>query len=1072
MLIYNSKEMKTHYMRTDEVVVEINSLLPVEELVDKLRNGEEISEDMASIIAFKINDGAVITQAEETKKSEEKDAEVSTGTGTRTTKKRSYSYDSLIDRNEMEDEEAEERPKMFQAYEAFQFNRPWKAYQFVKTEITKEQLLTQLLSALKIMPTVSDIPDKSLEELKQMSGYGDRLYWKFNEINEFNKLPSREDIEFYASLDTYEKKLINETRCHPMKMLNIAKNIKNNDSGRLLTKNDEMMATNHSEEFVSTVSKDAAASFYYNSLVPAYQDEKMVALEGWMFSEFGDAGKPMAMQFNSDMKAKLNEKATFENLITLRSKTADGTDNEEKQKQELSRFEFSVFANEMFEGKVVPQEMLNEWASNKNTSDTYSFCEKLYKYYKSAFADFKEQISKDGLGTSYDEGIMDRYILSLYKKPVSFVMQKADAVFKELFKGHSPRVLSEYMFAKFYEMNKAPRNVDDTTIRTIAEGFNQKNVAKIAKYKNPVLFALSDKLNYNEIRAEHLMILASYIKPKDMAELFRKDFVKWYIAHKDTNPSDLVELLEVYPRIKRFDVSKSAKELVFSINNEKGIADCREMERKYGYQFSNNEIAIKGRHVLAKEGKMRMYMLPKEDYRNFTVGYDTDCCQHYGSAGETCVYKLTTDPFAACVVVERNGKVLAQGFVWTDEEKDTIVFDNVEFADDRKVSQFNDIFAAWAEAVPYKNVHVGIGCNHQMSSWGKRAEFVAKLPTTLYDGRCYSDYRNDARSLKSNGEMQITCRSNVSVSTSPDEPTRWDALANPRTAFFINDSGSTIEQRLEYARMFMENQTPEIQMKAVQLNENSIKNIENPTEDVQKYVIKKNPKLAMYINNPCADVQKILVGNDPFYIKNIQNPDEGMVREALTKNGLLLEYIPNPSEAAVKIAVKQNGYAIRFVENQTEELQIIAVKSNPKVVSLLKNASENVQKAAINADPSVISLIYNPSESLQKFAVEKSPYTINNIEHPSYGAVKKAVEKDSLLIRKFQFQYPHLREVALKNNGYALRVLSNPTEEECVIAVKQNRAVLNLIRNPELRANIVAVLEGRASAAPFEIDFD
>ena len=82
--------------------------------------------------------------------------------------------------------------------------------------------------------------------------------------------------------------------------------------------------------------------------------------------------------------------------------------------------------------------------------------------------------------------------------------------------------------------------------------------------------------------------------------------------------------------------------------------------------------------------------LQKDDYRNFTIGYDTNCCQHYGSIGGECLPCYCHDPYAGAVVIVKNsqmygdkwltGGAIAQAFTWVDNDKSTIVFDNMEFA--------------------------------------------------------------------------------------------------------------------------------------------------------------------------------------------------------------------------------------------------------------------------------------------------------------------------------------------------------------------------------------------------------
>lgn len=1050
MVIYNSKEIKTSYMHKDNLVVEIRCTFPIDELLEKLRKGEEIPENSLSINSFKTGDGKVITQAEYEMADEFNNA------------KSKYGYDSNIRLellNDLEDtyqNKENERPEIFQAYEAFQFNRTWRDYEFTRCEITREDLLKQLYAAIGIMPTIKDIPERSINELRKMSIYGDRLYWPFSEISHTNKLPSRADIEFYSSLSDYEKRLINESNVHPMKLLDLARSIKEQNRGSFLTKNLVLIAQNNEIENLT-----------YSSKYPwVGQFDKRYDLGNF------DKDIPLLYYLSKRDSNNLDQnKIYLDKLISIGNNLENGV---------YPGQSFERFAQILLKERVFSQELLDK---NKDVDALYENTIKWYrKIYKEEFLpkftkEITTQEGKTKQEISYTENDIYSFAKRKYEMPMPKCIQIADKLFKDMFKGHAPKVLFEYMYAQFQANKINPDTATEKQIKDIVEKFNQKNVALVAKYKSPILFALADKINYNEIKEDYIQALAIFVSYNQIQNFINKGFVEWFKENKDTNISNFVEMLELSDRIQKFDSKKSAKELTTEILMGSAIKDCKAMEQKYGYKFSDNEIAIRGRHVIAKEGKMKMYMLPADDYRNFTVGDATDCCQHYGGAGESCVWKYTTDPFAACVVVERDGKILAQGFVWTDEAKDTLVFDNVEFADDRKVSQFTSIFAAWAKAIPYKNVHVGTGCNSGMRTWGKGVTFGADIPTTLdgtnksYGRHIYTDYRSsDARSIKANGQMQIKETTAVKVTTKPDEPTKWDDLARPEIAFLLNDWQTPIEERMAFARDFLNEQTPEIQMRAVQKNINAIKAIENPTEEVQLYVVRQNPKNAELIQNPCTQVQELLIQNNPEYIRNVSNPTESMQRIAVEYNGLLLSKIENPSPLIVRLAVEQNGYAIRFVNNPDEETQLAAVRSNAKVVSLIHNPTERVLRQAVRRDPSVVALLEHPTRAIELEAVELDPNVINSLKNPSYEAIKRAIELNGLLIRKFQHQYPHLKAVAIKQNPYAIRAIVNPTEEEYILAVRKNSSVANLIRNPEVRRNILNEISKEKEECELDLD--
>lgn len=1032
MIIYNQKEYETKFLREDELVIEINSsLMSLEEIFDTLRKGEALPEDKVSISAFKVGEGKSIPATEN----------VPETTGY------NLGINSYLTADEIEmrqDGIDRSRAKLLVAYEKFIFNNPMEGYHFVPAEISNEVLKMQLGAVFGIMPWYyQGMEDKetSLTDLKKKSNAGTKLYWEFTEITRENCLPSREDIEFFLSLTDYEKRLLQDSASHPMKVLNYAKIIKSVNPSMYLTSDAILLLKTMSPQKVANIILNPGL-FYANTAEHRRHklEDSIVAAASAYYVESGDGLGTRGTEFAR----------AFQEVVFTGEK------------------EFVDFADCMRRQGALYPEFLEEFSIyNHNRTPFYNAVTECYrKVYENEFQRFLKN----------QPATLEKMEEFAKKRPFPYpeCIRKADEIFKTVFP-RSPQVLNTYMVAQGFATGNPVYMMTSAQMTDIANHFDVDNVKKIRPYDNLTLYALADKryFNFREMQDKHIEALAMFVEPKNLHSLISKGFVDWYKAHPNTNLTDFITLLSYQEKIRRFDITKDAKQLVLEIQQEKGISDCRKMEEKYGYHFSDNELAIRGRHVVAKQGKLKMYMLPADDYRNFTVGYDTTCCQHYGDAGESCVYKLTTDPFAGVVVIEKNGKILGQGFVWTDEEKDTLVFDNVEFANDNddanRIAEFNDIFTAWAQAMPYKNIHIGIGYNPGMRAWGKSITSAVQMPTTLSDRYIYSDYHSDARSIKKDGQMQISVKhSQPVVTVEPDEPTRWDALTNPAVSFLLRDCHSSIEDRLRFAEEFRNNPDEAMQMQAVSRNLEAIAAIENPLPAVQLYVVRKNPKLAEKIANPCEEVQELLIRNDPNYIRHIQNPSETMMRIAIAANGHLIEAIQNPTEEICIMAVSANGHAILKIkpELRTENVMLAAVGQDAKVASLLPNASIRVLKAAIDKDPKVIAVFHNPSKEVQLYAVDKDPTVINHIKNPDYDAISRAVRANGLLIRNFQYQYPHLRMTAIQQNGFAINCLKNPTEEEYVAAVMQNSGVLASIRNPELRANIELAVAQRTNPVP------
>ena len=61
-------------------------------------------------------------------------------------------------------------------------------------------------------------------------------------------------------------------------------------------------------------------------------------------------------------------------------------------------------------------------------------------------------------------------------------------------------------------------------------------------------------------------------------------------------------------------------------------------------------------------------------------------------------------------VIEDNNEIIkAQAEVWLSSDSQTFVFDNIEFANDKDVSEFEEIIKRWTKECPYPNVVLGMG---------------------------------------------------------------------------------------------------------------------------------------------------------------------------------------------------------------------------------------------------------------------------------------------------------------------------------------------------------------------------
>ncbi len=648
-------------------------------------------------------------------------------------------------------------------------------------------------------------------------------------------------------------------------------------------------------------------------------------------------------------------------------------------------------------------------------------------------------------------------------------VERIKSMFEKAFRGHCPKVVNEYVEGKLAILGIEPGGLlADKTLENIVSGFNQKNVSKVAKYKNSTLFALDGILNFGEYKETILETLAINIDPKNLKMLNDKKFFDYIKERKDLSIAEIENLLErgqsKRNTIKMFDVDKEPQELINAALCEAGERARLSYEKQYNYKFADNEIAIKGRHLCVQEGKKKIFILPKDDLRNFIVGDSSaggvSCCQHYGGAGGSCVWKVTEDPFAGNVIIEIDGQIAAQAFVWTDEVNKTFVFDNFEYKNDSNANGYMNLIGTFVKNLPYPNVHIGMGYT-EGTAWNGVGQLVkdldkskhAKIPATLSDRKIYSDYHptgnyQAARALKVDGQM---VRFNINetlchVTCPEDEPTKYDILASDTYNFMLNDNKHSVEDRIKIAESYL-NDPDNGNLKVLfTQNQDAIKAFDL-NDEMQKFVLETYPDRIEEIKNPNNMIKAEIIRRDPGKLFIYDNPPEDLVLAALETDGLLIRHIKEPTDAMYKKAIEQNGYALMYIpkDKWTNEFKREAIKTSPKLITKMPYDSALI-RTAINADKNIFYLINDAKEEDKMYAIEHNPGLINSIKEPSEALVSKAVSLNGLLIRNFQKEYPNLRVAAIEQNPFAIRVLKNLTKEEaqhaieidarCAIAIK------------------------------------
>ncbi|MFN2926509.1 DUF4116 domain-containing protein [Lachnospiraceae bacterium YH-ros2228] len=650
-------------------------------------------------------------------------------------------------------------------------------------------------------------------------------------------------------------------------------------------------------------------------------------------------------------------------------------------------------------------------------------------------------------------------------------VNKADAEFKRII-GRSPRVLREYVVSHCMREGHV---LSDDEIRKMVADFSLPSLSKVARMHNFALYALADKIRFQETPKEHIEAFATFLDPNKINLYEKRGFFTWYNAHKDMKTAELMTVMESIDDIKEFGENKSVTELIYDIRQNRGKQDAERFKNSYRIDFADTDLSIRGRNIEVTDGKYTILMLDAKDYRNLLVGYDTHCCQRFDEAGESCVRDIITSPTSGITAIVRNrdmkdgqwvsGKCLAQAYTWVNEEHSTIVFDNMEFADDRKVSEFSDLIAMWAERMPYQNVHVGTGYNQGMTGWGIRVPKTVAKPT-LYDGdSLYSDYHENARALKNNGAMMLAIKhpEKLHVSERALIPSRYDLLMKPELAW-LSHVVMPLPSRLHLGQAFLSDpDNKDIQMRAVRLNGEAIKFIEHPDLTVQQEIVRCHPELIPSIQNPDPSIYNILLEQNPRAILTMAHPSKEAWQIALSRNGLLLKNCPYRDKDLVLSAVRQNGIAIQFAGNlqNDPEVQMEAVEQNSIAYKHIQNPTEEVTILAAEKNIDNISKETDLPILMQRELVEDNPTNILNFKDKADpSVVLLALSKNGLLLRNFRQADEEMQMTAVQNNGLAIRYIRTPSMDLLKAAYESNPRSLRYMRiTPNQKAELLREVE-------------
>ncbi len=186
----------------------------------------------------------------------------------------------------------------------------------------------------------------------------------------------------------------------------------------------------------------------------------------------------------------------------------------------------------------------------------------------------------------------------------------------------------------------------------------------------------------------------------------------WMANHTDTN----IEFMRnIYDERKNLDITEdmTVEAVQAHLSYKDSFSEVRKVEKAYkdcGFKLSNCKCLLKDNPI--EYGRYRSRFLEGTDPLQVSLGDLTNCCQKLDDAGESAMmYGLTNDHAGFWILENKStGKIYAQAEAW-EWNDDTLVLDNIEFANDAEIDQYKEAIGEYVLNSPYKNIIMGCGYN-------------------------------------------------------------------------------------------------------------------------------------------------------------------------------------------------------------------------------------------------------------------------------------------------------------------------------------------------------------------------
>ena len=100
--------------------------------------------------------------------------------------------------------------------------------------------------------------------------------------------------------------------------------------------------------------------------------------------------------------------------------------------------------------------------------------------------------------------------------------------------------------------------------------------------------------------------------------------------------------------------------------------------------------------------------------------------------------------------------------------------------------------------------------------------------------------------------------------------------------------------------------------------------------------IKNNGLLLLFVDKQTPELCLAAVQEEGCTLKLVEEQTHDICLAAVQENGWALEYVKNQTPEICLAAIKKNGFALQFVKEQTHEICLTAVQQNPEAKKYIR----------------------------------------------------------------------------------------------------------------------------------------